>query len=61
VVARWRAVGAHCLRTDLDGAVTFTSDGHDVEVATFLERPRVQARRGPRRDLDPGERRVHAP
>ena len=45
VVRRWEAVGARCYRTDVDGAVTFKSDGTDVEVQTF--KPRVQARRSP--------------
>jgi competence protein ComEC len=35
VVARWEAAGARCHRTDLDGAVTFRSDGRDVEVQHF--------------------------
>ncbi|MBX7100106.1 MAG: DNA internalization-related competence protein ComEC/Rec2, partial [Myxococcaceae bacterium] len=36
VVERYRAAGARCHRTDLDGAVTFESDGHDVRVSHFL-------------------------
>lgn len=35
VVARWLGVGARCHRTDVDGAITFTSDGRDVTVETF--------------------------
>ncbi len=35
VVERYRALGAECFRTDLDGAVYFQSDGHDVKVTTF--------------------------
>ncbi len=38
VQARYRAEGARCYRTDLDGAVTFRSDGHQVEVETYRER-----------------------
>ncbi len=45
VVARWQAVGARCYRTDLDGAVTFHSDGRDVTVETFGPAPLPQARR----------------
>lgn len=44
VVRRWERAGAQCHRTDLDGAITFTSDGHDVTVDTFFAAPR-QARR----------------
>lgn len=35
VVRRYEALGARCFRTDLDGAVTFHSDGTDVAVETF--------------------------
>lgn len=35
VVARWESLGAECHRTDLDGAITFISDGRDVRVETF--------------------------
>src|SRR6185312_11325252 len=35
VEARYQAEGARCYRTDLDGAVTVKSDGHDVQVETF--------------------------
>ena len=38
VEARYRAVGARCLRTDLDGAIEFVSDGRALEVTTFRER-----------------------
>jgi competence protein ComEC len=40
VVERYRALGAQCWRTDIDGAITFTSDGEHVTVRTFLERER---------------------
>jgi len=36
VVGRYEEVGARCHRTDLRGAITFRSDGRDVEVETFL-------------------------
>ncbi len=42
VVERYEAMGARCLRTDLDGAVTFHSDGHAVSVETFRERGEVE-------------------
>ncbi len=35
VEARYRAEGARCHRTDLDGAVTIKSDGQQVEVVRF--------------------------
>jgi competence protein ComEC len=35
VVKRWREVGATCHRTDVDGALTFRSDGRDVTVERF--------------------------
>ena len=38
VVQRYADIGAACYRTDLDGAVTFHSDGHSVRVETFRER-----------------------
>lgn len=38
VVRRYEALGARCLRTDLDGAVTFHSDGKDVSIETFQPR-----------------------
>jgi competence protein ComEC len=44
VVRRWQATGAACHRTDLDGAITFTSDGHDVSVQTFHPPGARQAR-----------------
>ena len=43
VLDRYRAVGAEVFRTDRDGAVTVTSDGYSLQVATFaarLEPPR---------------------
>lgn len=36
-VDRYRAHGVHLYRTDLDGAVTVTSDGHTVDVTTFQQ------------------------
>ncbi|MCU0701440.1 MAG: DNA internalization-related competence protein ComEC/Rec2 [Myxococcaceae bacterium] len=44
VVERWERAGARCYRTDRDGAVTFRSDGRDVEVETYAPKP-AQARR----------------
>ncbi len=44
VVRRWESAGAECHRTDLDGAITFISDGHDVTVDTFFPAP-TRARR----------------
>ncbi len=35
VVQRYDALGARCYRTDLDGAITFKSDGRAVTVETF--------------------------
>ncbi|MBX7114887.1 MAG: DNA internalization-related competence protein ComEC/Rec2 [Myxococcaceae bacterium] len=37
VVQRYENIGAHCYRTDRDGAVTFRTDGHALSVETFLE------------------------
>jgi competence protein ComEC len=45
VVARYEAAGARCYRTDLDGAITFHSDGRDVTVETFGRPALPQARR----------------
>ena len=45
VVRRWQAVGARCHRTDVDGAITFSSDGRDVTVETFNPPGERQARR----------------
>ncbi len=45
VVRRWDRVGARCHRTDVDGAITFVSDGHDVEVETFSPPAERRARR----------------
>jgi len=39
VEARYRAEGARCHRTDLDGAITIKSDGHTVEVERFRTSP----------------------
>lgn len=49
VVQRYLEVGARCYRTDLDGAITFHSDGTDVTVETFAPKKLPQARR---RSLD---------
>ena len=49
VVERYAALGARCYRTDLDGAVTFHSDGRDVRVETFGPPALPQARRRPLR------------
>ena len=40
VIARLKDAGAKVYRTDLDGQITVTTDGHDVRVQTFVgERP----------------------
>jgi competence protein ComEC len=44
VEERYRAAGAHCFRTDLDGAVTFETDGRDVRWKTFHPHPAEQPR-----------------
>jgi competence protein ComEC len=50
VVDRYAAAGARCLRTDLDGAITFTSDGRDVTIETYRDRAEVDSvARGRRR------------
>jgi competence protein ComEC len=46
VVERWEQAGARCYRTDLDGAITFRSDGIDVSVETYSPPTPSQARRG---------------
>jgi competence protein ComEC len=46
VVERYRALGARCYRTDVDGAITFHSDGHDVTVETFGPRKLLDGRAG---------------
>ena len=38
VLDRYRAIGAEIFRTDGDGAVTMTTDGHAIEVRTFVGR-----------------------
>jgi competence protein ComEC len=43
VEARYRALGAECHRTDLDGAITVESDGHDVRLSAFLPRETAPA------------------
>ncbi len=53
VVARYRAVGAECYRTDRHGAVTVESDGLDVRVRTFLQ-PGRQAEETLEEDTAPG-------
>lgn len=45
VVRRWRSTGAQCHRTDLDGAITFKSDGRDVKVEKFHPPGHRSARR----------------
>jgi competence protein ComEC len=52
VLARYRAIGALILRTDLDGAVSLRTDGRTVEVRTFTGRrltlrPGLKAPRAP--------------
>jgi competence protein ComEC len=47
VVARYEALGARCYRTDLDGAITFRSDGEDVTVETFGPRELLEGRPAP--------------
>ncbi|WP_233166078.1 DNA internalization-related competence protein ComEC/Rec2 [Archangium sp. Cb G35] len=46
VEARYRSLGTECLRTDVHGAITLESDGHDVRLSTFLpaEPPVPQSR-----------------
>ncbi len=44
VEERYRAAGAQCFRTDLDGAVTFETDGRDVRWKTFHPHPSEQPR-----------------
>lgn len=48
VVERYQAAGAQCHRTDVDGAITFHSDGQDVTVEKFHAQNRRQARRAQR-------------
>ncbi|MCA1816055.1 MAG: ComEC/Rec2 family competence protein [Acidobacteria bacterium] len=36
VVGRWRAAGAQVLQTGRRGAITFSTDGHDLRVETFV-------------------------
>ncbi|WNG52792.1 DNA internalization-related competence protein ComEC/Rec2 [Archangium minus] len=36
VEARYQHLGTECLRTDVHGAITLESDGHDVRLSTFL-------------------------
>jgi competence protein ComEC len=35
---RYDALGVRTYRTDRDGAITVITDGHDIEVRTFLDR-----------------------
>ena len=45
VVRRYEALGSRCFRTDLDGAVTFHSDGKDVTFETFAPADALMPRR----------------
>ncbi len=36
VEERYRTLGTECLRTDVHGAITLESDGHDIRLSTFL-------------------------
>jgi competence protein ComEC len=45
VLRRWEESGARCHRTDVDGAISFFSDGHQVRVESFHPKPERQARR----------------
>ncbi len=36
IEARYRTLGTECLRTDVHGAITLESDGHDVHLRSFL-------------------------
>jgi competence protein ComEC len=47
VVERYLAQGSQCFRTDLDGAVRFTSDGHSVRVERFRFRDAGTPARSP--------------
>jgi competence protein ComEC len=38
VLRRFRALGAPVVRTDVDGAITVTTDGHVAHVVTFTGR-----------------------
>lgn len=44
VVARYAAIGSQMYRTDVDGAVTFVSDGRQVEVTTYAGEPKLSLR-----------------
>jgi competence protein ComEC len=44
VVDRYQALGARCYRTDLDGAITFRSDGEAVTVERFAPRALLDGR-----------------
>ena len=37
VVERWRASGAQILTTGRSGTITVTTDGHDLQVETFVK------------------------
>jgi competence protein ComEC len=43
VQERYRSTGALCFRTDVNGAVTFESDGRHVQWRTFLKPPRPES------------------
>lgn len=45
VVRRWQEAGAECHRTDVDGAITFISDGRDVRIEKFNPVGERRARR----------------
>jgi beta-lactamase superfamily II metal-dependent hydrolase len=36
VIARLQQAGTRIYRTDRDGQITLTTDGHDVHVRTFM-------------------------
>jgi competence protein ComEC len=43
VVSRYESLGSRIIRTDLDGAITVTSDGKNLEVKTYQETTRSAA------------------
>ena len=36
IIDRLQSAGAHVYRTDLDGAITATTDGHQLKLSTFV-------------------------
>jgi beta-lactamase superfamily II metal-dependent hydrolase len=42
-VSRYEGIGCQILRTDLDGAITVTSDGKELRVKTYRETMRNPA------------------